>query len=168
VPAEAISSKFQLIRDYKSRKYLNNIDNANYFLSLLQICFENDNDEQFNLNNINLNNWILLMDNEEIIGCLSYDFNDDLSIEISNVCNFSLKYRGICKYLVSNFLIMYQNNYYYLYVNNNNIGAIRCYESCGFQKISEENNIIKMSCEKKILLYLMIVLLKKFLNKFRF
>ena len=144
-----ISSKFQLIPDYKSRKYLNNIDNANYFLSLLEICFENDNDEQFNLNNVNLNNWILLMDNEEIIGCLSYDFNDDLSIKISNVCNFSSKYRGICKYLVSNFLIMYQNNYYYLYVNNNNIGAIRCYESCGFQKISEENNIIKMLCEKK-------------------
>ena len=101
----------------------------------------------------------------EILGCLSYEINEiynNFVVEISNICSFvSLKYKGICKYLLSNFLKNTDINIFTLKVKNDNLGAINCYQSCGFEIKSEEDNIIEMECKKKKLLYLMIVLLWK-------
>ena len=168
------SSIFQLTSVGWTRDtYLENIENRQNFLSLLEDCFENDNAEQYKLEELNSIDWILLikkkgeiLEEGEILGCLSYEINqidNKLVMEISNICSFvSLKYKGICKYLLSNFLKKNTDiDIFTLKVKNDNLGAINCYLSCGFlekddKDLSEEEklekeqlNIIKMECKKK-------------------
>lgn len=168
------SSIFQLTTVGWTRDiYLENIENRQNFLSLLEDCFENDNAEEYKLEELNSNDWILLMkkkgeilEDGEILGCLSYEINEidnKFVMEISNICSFvSLEYKGICKYLLSNFLKKNTDiDIFTLKVKNDNLGAINCYKSCGFieksdDDLSEEEilekydlNIIKMECKKK-------------------
>lgn len=148
-----------------TKDYLENIENRQNFLLLLEFCFQNDNSEPYKLEELNLIDWILLMKEGEIFGCLSYEtieINNNFVVEISNICSFvSDKYKGICKYLLSNFLEDTEVNTFTLKVKNDNGGAINCYESCGFIEKSEEDlseeeilekkdlNIIKMECKKR-------------------
>jgi len=148
-----------------TKDYLEDIENRQNFLSLLEFCFRNDNSEPYKLEELNSIDWILLMKEEEILGCLSYEtieINNNFVVEISNICSFvSDKYKGICKYLLSNFLEDTEVNTFTLKVKEDNGGAINCYESCGFiekleDDLSEEEmlekkelNIIKMECKKR-------------------
>ena len=94
-----------------------------------------------------------ILEEGEILGCLSYEINEidnNFVVEISNIYSFvSLKYKGICKYLLGNFLKNTDINIFTLKVKNDNLGAIKCYQSCSFEIKSEENNIIEMVFKKK-------------------